>query len=297
MKKKLLAVMLMSVLAFTGCSSSTTTAPASSESDAAGASTETEAAESAASNSALEEHSVAGIQKKGKIVFATEAAYAPYAFKDADGNIVGFEKTIMEEVAAALGVEAEINDMAFDSVIPSVQSGLADVGIAAITPTAERAEAVNLTVKYWEGGQIALVRAEDAEKFATDEDLTGIVIGAQKGSYQQQVCDAFYAEGNTTRYLETVPTLVNDLKVGNVDVLIMDEINGKMYAQENEDLATGFMAQDMEGVDGGNAMALALGNDDLTEYINGLIEGWKEDGSLDQWFADAVALQEQLGVE
>lgn len=249
------------------------------------------------SAAAIDEHSVAAIQERGTISFATESAYAPYAFKDTKGNIVGFEVSIMEEIAKELDVELEIKDMAFDSVIPSVQSGLADVGIAALTPTEERKEALNMTDLYWEGGQKALVRVEDAEKYAEETSMEGIVVGAQKGSYQQQVVEKYYADKCTTRYLEAVPVMVADLKAANVDVLVMDSVNAIMYAQENDDLEATFTVPEMPGETGGNSMAILKGNDDLTDFINELLEKWWEDGTLEKWFDEAVSLQVELEAE
>ncbi|MDD3173149.1 MAG: transporter substrate-binding domain-containing protein [Herbinix sp.] len=283
MKTKLFVlILILSMAAITGCSNS------KSSSDTATSNT---------NSATVDAHTVEAIKSKGTISFATESAYAPYAFKDKDGNVVGFEPTMMQAIADELGVKLDIQDMAFDSVIPSVQSGLVDIGIAALTPTQERKEALNMTDVYWQGGQKALVRSEDAEKYADESCMNGITVGAQKSSYQQQVTDEYYADTCTTRYLETVPLMVSDLKAKNVDVLVMDGINAVMYAQENDDLKVTFDIPQMPGEDGGNSMAIMKGNDDLTTYINSLISGWIADGTMEQWFNDAVALQTELGVE
>ena len=88
----------------------------------------------------IEYHSVAAIQERGELKIATEATFAPYAFKDAEGNLVGLEVSLVNKIAEDMGVTCVIDDMAFDSVLPAVQSGLDDIAFAALTPTAERQE-------------------------------------------------------------------------------------------------------------------------------------------------------------
>ena len=71
------------------------------------------------------------IKASGKLVVGTEAQYAPYEFKDLNANFVGCDMFLAQKIADALGVELEIVDMSFDGIIPAVQAGQVDLGIAA----------------------------------------------------------------------------------------------------------------------------------------------------------------------
>lgn len=239
-------------------------------------------------------HSVAEIQKRGEIHIATEATFAPYAFKDADGNLVGLEVSLVNKIAEEMGVACVIDDMAFDSVLPSVQSGLDDIAFAALTPTAERMEAFAFTDSYFTNGQMSLVRIEDAEKFADSSAMVeGVTMGAQKGSYQQTVAETLYPDC-ASRYLETIPAMIMDLKAGNIDIAIMDNDNAIAYANQNEDLTTAFAVPMLEGDEASNCAMAMKGNDDLVSYVNALIQKYVEDGSLQQWYEEAVLLQQSL---
>ena len=182
--KKCLALTLALVLALgcTACGGSekketkaeTTAAAESGETAAAASDTEYKATD-------IEYHSVAEIQKRGVFHVATEATFAPYAFKDADGNIVGLEASMAQAMADDMGVELVIDDMAFDSVLPSVQAGLDDVAIAALTPDAERQKSFTFTQSYLSNGQMSLVRAEDVDKFKDESAMVaGVTMGARK---------------------------------------------------------------------------------------------------------------------
>jgi polar amino acid transport system substrate-binding protein len=286
--KKCLALTLALILAL-GC-----TACSSSSSSSQETTTESGTEDTNYSSTDVEYHSVAEIQKRGVIRIATEATFAPYAFLDSDGNIVGLEASLVQAIADDLGVECVIDNMAFDSVLPSVQSGLDDIAFAALTPTAERQEAFTFTISYLSNGQMSLVRAEDADKFADESSMVaGVTMGAQKGSYQQTVAETLYPEC-TGRYMETVPNVVMDLKAGNIDIAIMDYDNAYSYAAQNDDLVTAFKVPMLEGDEESNCAAAMLGNTDLTSAINELIQKYIDDGSMQKWYEEAVELQLSL---
>lgn len=276
--KKFLAMALTAVLVF-GCS-------------ACGGSNDDAAEEYAPTDIAY--HSVAAIQERGELKIATEATYAPYAFKDADGNLVGLEVSLVKAIAEEMGVTCVIDDMAFDSVLPAVQSGLDDIAFAALTPTAERQESFTFTGSYFESGQLALVRAEDVDKYADESSVTAdVVIGAQKGSYQQTVVDTLYPDC-TTRYMEAVPSIVMDLKTGNIDIAVMDMNTAYAYASQNEDLETAFFVPMLPGDEASNCAPAMKGNDDLVNYVNELIEKFTNDGSIEKWYKEAVLIQQSM---
>lgn len=278
--KKRLALALALAMAF-GCT-------------ACGGGSSEEAATTEYASTDVEYHSVAAIQERGEIHIATEATFAPYAFKDADGNLVGLEVSLVNKIAEDMGVTCVIDDMAFDSVLPSVQSGLDDIAFAALTPTAERKESYEFTQSYFSNGQMSLVRAEDAEKFKDESAMVaGVTMGAQKGSYQQTVAETLYPDC-AGRYLETMPNIVMDLKAGNIDIAIMDFDNAYAYANQNEDLVTAFKVPMLEGDEESNCAAAMKGNEDLVNYINELIQKYVDDGSMQKWYEEAVLIQQSL---
>ena len=94
--------------------------------------------------------------------------------------------------------------------------------------------------------------------------------------------------------METVPNVIMDLKAGNIDVAIMDYDNATAYAMQNDDLSTAFVVPMMEGDEPSNCAATMLGNTDLTDYVDALIDKWIESGEMDKWYQDAVTLQLSL---
>src|SRR5699024_1569641 len=136
-------------LAACGGSSSGSTAESTPASSAAAQSTPAESTP-ADSTGALAvaggdpaEHTVEAIQEKGVLVVTTEAGYAPFEFLDDEGNIVGLDASLAQQLAADLGVELDMQNIAFDMVVSEVQAGNADMAIAGLTPNSERKQSVD----------------------------------------------------------------------------------------------------------------------------------------------------------
>jgi len=90
---------------------------------------------------------------EGKLIMATNAAFPPYEFiSDEDGEtIVGIDAEIAAAIAEKLGLELQIEDMEFGSILTSVQTGKVDIGLAGITVTEERLQNVDFSDTYATG--------------------------------------------------------------------------------------------------------------------------------------------------
>ena len=96
-------------------------------------------------------------RKKGKLVMATNAEFPPYENRDGS-EIVGIDIDMMNAVCDYLDYELLIEDMTFESVIPAVKSGKADVGVAGLSVTPEREKDVMFTDIYAVTHQVVIVR-------------------------------------------------------------------------------------------------------------------------------------------
>lgn len=110
-----------------------------------------------------------------KLIMATNAYFPPYEYYN-NGKIVGIDADIANAIAGYLGMDFEIHDMEFDSIITAVSSGKCDFGMAGITVTEERKKNISFSESYTNSKQVIVVRNNDAgyasqgliEKFKTD---------------------------------------------------------------------------------------------------------------------------------
>lgn len=179
MKKQILALSMAALIAaaLTACSSkpAETAAPETTQAQTAEAAPETEGETAEASEEATGGAEAAG----GTLVMATNAEFPPYEYYE-DGDIVGIDVEIAKAIAAKLGMELQIEDMAFDAIIPAVTSGKADFGAAGMTVTEERQRSVEFTDTYANSNQVAIVK-EDSDITGSDA-LAGKIIGVQLGT-------------------------------------------------------------------------------------------------------------------
>ena len=84
--------------------------------------------------------------------------YCGYAEMGEGDEIVGIDADISQAICDKLGYELKIEDMAFETILASVNSGKADFGAAGMTVTPEREESVDFTDTYANATQVVIVR-------------------------------------------------------------------------------------------------------------------------------------------
>ena len=99
------------------------------------------------------------MDRNGKLVMATNAEFPPYESMDGD-KVVGIDVDMMQAVCDVIGMELEVENMEFDSIIAAVQSGKADVGVAGMTVTPDREKNVSFTQGYATATQVIIVRKD-----------------------------------------------------------------------------------------------------------------------------------------
>ena len=89
-------------------------------------------------------------EEKATLVMATNAEFPPYEFYEGE-DIVGIDAEVAQLIADKLGMELKIEDVAFDSIIPGVQAGKFDMGMAGMTVTEDRLKDVSFSDSYATG--------------------------------------------------------------------------------------------------------------------------------------------------
>ncbi|MBR5224790.1 MAG: transporter substrate-binding domain-containing protein, partial [Clostridia bacterium] len=129
---------------------------------------------------------LADIQQNGKLVVATSPDWPPYEYIDDEGNVTGTDVLMAKWMAEQLGVELELQEMAFDACLAAVAMGDVDMVVAGLTYDEERTNAMDLTGIYWnEGDQGLLVKKGTGAGYNSAEAFNGKVVAAQNGTNQQ----------------------------------------------------------------------------------------------------------------
>ena len=227
MKKQILALSMAALMAaaLTACSSkpAETAAPETTQAQTAEAAPETEGETAEASEEATGGAEAAG----GTLVMATNAEFPPYEYYE-DGDIVGIDVEIAKAIAAKLGMELQIEDMAFDAIIPAVTSGKADFGAAGMTVTEERQRSVEFTDTYANSNQVAIVK-EDSDITGSDA-LAGKIIGVQLGTTGDALATEI-KDATVERYNKGLEA-VQSLTQGKIDAVVIDQATAEAFVKK-----------------------------------------------------------------
>jgi polar amino acid transport system substrate-binding protein len=168
------------------------------------------------------------ILASGKIKVATAAGYPPFEYYDENFRLDGFDIALIKAIGQELGVEVEITDFAFDGLADALRIGQADLAIAAIAFTPERALLFDFSNIYLvtESATLAQENAAFAQVKVAN-DLAGYNIGAQRGTVyqdwvQENLIDAGLADQDNIFIYERIESAVNDLRSGRVDLVLLD---------------------------------------------------------------------------
>lgn len=295
-----LAAAAMMAVSFTACGGSESSSVAGGSS-AAGSEPSTSSEAASDSEEAIitgdpSEHTVEAIKARGKLVVTTEAGYAPFEFLDENDNVIGLDASLAQALADDLGVELDIQNIAFTSVVPEVQAGNADMAIAGLTPNADRKKSVDMSDMYYEGGQCVLILAENADKYTTKESLDGQVVATQSGALQETIQKEQFSNTEAL-LLPDFPQCIANLKTGECAAVLIDTISAEQYMQTVDGLAISEIPVEVDPEEGGNSVAVMKGNTDLLDWVNERIAEYKAEGLIDQWFAEAQEKAESMGIE
>lgn len=108
--------------------------------------------------------------------------FPPMGSRDSNNEPTGFDVDYCNDLAAALGVQAEIVETTFPERIPALMSGRVDVAVASTSDTLERAKTVGFSIPYY-AFENAVVAREGAE-MAGWEGMRGKTVGATAGTYE-----------------------------------------------------------------------------------------------------------------
>ena len=208
------------------------------------------------------------------LVMVTEAGFAPYEYYE-NNEIVGVDVDIAREIAAAMGKELVIKDVAFDSIINEVKSGKADFGAAGISYSDERAEEVDFTINYTTSKQIVVVK-EDSN--ITNDDLANLKIAVQLGSVGDTYVTKNYPNAQITRQKKYLAA-IQDLLTDKVDCVVMDELPAIEILKNN----SGLKILDQELFTDSYGMIVKKGNTELLNAINEVLKKLVEEGKIEEF--------------
>lgn len=210
-----------------------------------------------------------------KLILATEAGFAPYEYYQ-DGEIVGVDIDIAREIATSLGKELVIKDVSFDFIINEIKSGKSDIGAAGMSITKERLEEVDFSVEYAVSNQVVIVPMDS--KITSIDQISNQRIAVQLGTVADSYVNENYKDATVIRQKKYL-SMVEDLKAGKVDLIIMDLLPANEIVKSNDGLKIldEYLFTDKYG------MAIKKGNKELLDKVNDVLTRLMSEGKIEEY--------------
>jgi len=219
-----------------------------------------------------------------KIIMGTNAEFPPFEFvadegEGVVGEFAGIDIEISKKIAEKLGKELVIENMQFEGLVASVQSGKIDFAAAGMTATDERRESVDFSDTYFVAEQVMVVKPDSTIEKAEDlknANMVGVVLGYTGDAV---VTDDLAVEESKILRVSRGIDGVQEVKNGKLDAMVIDSATGIALAEENglkvvKD-AEVFAAEEY-------AIAVQKGDAELLEAINSVLAEMKANGEIDE---------------
>lgn len=230
----------------------------------------------------------------GKLLIAINSTFPPFeSVKEGTSDYTGIDIDIAQYVAKKMGKTAEFTDMKFASLVPTLQSGRADMILSAISPTKERMEVVDFSIPYY--FPMKAIICQKGAGYDSLDKLKGMSAGASMGTTYAN--DLRQAGGIDVVEMDSTPLVVQDIKNGRLAAGLFDSAQAGVFVQQNPDLEMHILNLPVVMEDT-FAVALPKGSKDV-EKVNEILKEMKQNGEMHKIFVkylgeDATAQYEKL---
>lgn len=258
-----LLITLLLTFALSGCGGNTKAADHSDTSDAIG--------ENNAKNTSSE--------AEEPLIVAMELAYPPFETRDDAGEPTGVSVDLIKAFGQYCGRDIQIENTAWDGLIPSLQTGSADIVISSMTITEERKKLIDFSDPYANALLAILANADSDITSIDDLNQAGKVLAVKSGSTGHMYAEKSLPEAELL-VLPDESACVTEIAQGRADGFIYDQLTIYRNWQNNPDTTSAVFIpfQDVEKW----GIAVQKGNQELLDQLNTFLAEFQEKGGYEE---------------
>ena len=178
------------------------------------------------------------VNTDSNLVVVTNCPFEPFEYIGNDGKIYGLDIEIAAAYAQSKGLTLVIKNIGFDDIFTQVDAGYADIGMAGITVSEDRAAIYDFTTTYFNASQKLIVAADntDFDNCKTVEDVEAVLsaLTGKKVGFQIGTTGGMYIVGDEDwgytgfaniegKGYVSAQEAVSDLINGNIYAVVVDE--------------------------------------------------------------------------
>jgi arginine/ornithine transport system substrate-binding protein len=222
-----------------------------------------------------------GAQTAQKVRVATEGAYAPFNFKDANGELQGFDVDIAKALCAKAKFDCEIVAQDWDGIIPGLLAKKYDAIIASMSITEERKKSVAFSGKYYQT-PARFIAKKDSGLEISEAGLKGKSVGVQRATIHANYIHQTYGNVVNIKEYDTQENANLDLASGRLDAILADSVVlQEGFLNKPEGKPFGFFGPELRGKIFGDGAGIALRKEDdkLRTGFDAAIKEIRADGT------------------
>lgn len=225
-----------------------------------------------------------------KIIMGLDDTFAPMGFRDASGQIVGFDIDLAKEMAARNGWELEFQPIDWSMKETELNAGNIDLIWNGYTITELRKEMVNFSTPYLANAQVVVVLKDSPITNLNDLIGKSVATQAESSSLDAARAEVGFIEslkdGKLIEYA-TFTDVFNDLESKRSEAIIVDEVMARYYMNNKGEDNYRVLEEDLGPEEFG--IGVRKSDEDLLKEINDTLEDMKADGKYDEiyekWFS------------
>lgn len=217
------------------------------------------------------------VDTSGKVIrIATEGAYPPFNYTNADGSLAGYDIDVANALCDQMQAKCEIVAQDWDGIIPGLLAKKYDAVVAGMSITSERQEKVDFTEPYFANTMVWLTSTDSGFDPMSIKNLN---LGGQRsttpGAYLQDNYEG--KDGNTVQLYDNYDNAYLDLKSGRSDAVLAEKVSAKSWLQDNTE-GFGIVGDEIDN-DDNIAIAVRKG-DPLKDEFNKALAEIRSNGEL-----------------
>lgn len=211
---------------------------------------------------------------KQVVYVGTNAEFAPFEYLEKN-QIVGFDIDLLNAISKETGIEFKVKDMAFDGLLPALQTKKVDLVIAGMTATPERQKTVLFSKPYFTAKQVIITKGED-KSLKSFDNLTGKKVGVMLGFTGDSVVSEI--KGAKVERFNAAYAAIMALNQGKVDAVVLDSEPAKKYIANSKQLMIANVPAEEEDY----AIAVRKNDKALIEKIDAAVAKIRANGEYDK---------------
>ena len=219
--------------------------------------------------------SISVFAKNNVVYVGTNAEFAPFEYLDKN-KIVGFDIDLLDAISKETGLEFKIQDMAFDGLLPALQTKKVDMVIAGMSATPERQKAVAFSKPYFKAKQVVITTPEKAKSLKSFKDLSGKKVGVMLGFTGDTVVSEI--KGVKIERFNAAYAAILALSQNKIDAVVLDSEPAKKYTANNKQ----FVIANIPAEEEDYAIAVRKNDKELINKVNVALDKIKANGEYDK---------------